>query len=64
MNISEYLKQPDSQARVSCAGAWLYWDETSSEWVIMCQKYRQRVREYGRTGSESVAVALLESATR
>ena len=53
MNASTILKVKNT--RLSYEDKWLYYDDTSNEWVINEQQYGQRVKEIFRTASEVVA---------
>jgi len=37
MTLLKFLKT--ANARVSVGGRWLYWDETSNEWVVAERRY-------------------------
>ena len=50
MNASTILKVKNT--RLEYERKWLYYDDTSNEWVINQQQYGQRVKEIFRTASE------------
>ena len=60
MDIIGALKADSSQARVTCGNAWLYWDETTNEWIVLERKFGARKNtELYRGADESKAVAAM-----
>ena len=53
MNASTILKIRN--CRLSYEDKWLYYDDTTNEWVIMEQRYSQKPKEIFRTPSEVIA---------
>lgn len=62
MTIVEYLKSPDSYARLSSGRVWLYWEESEAQWVIMKQSYGKQPKRFAASTEEEVAIALFDKA--
>lgn len=59
-NIVWALKNKSTRVSIGSGDRWLYWDETSKEWVVMEHRYRRkRSSELVRTESETLAVGVL-----
>lgn len=58
MTVTELLKSPTANIRLSYGDVWLYWDKDLDYWVVRQHIYRKRLpNTIIKTESESEAVA-------
>ena len=62
MNITDFLKEQNAYITFADANRRLYWDEATSEWVVLQFNYSGKSpKELARTPDEQLAVAVLVS---
>lgn len=60
MKIVDAIKNKDLSLRVSNGDTWMYWDETTEEWIVLFRPYgAKKNREMYRGGDEDEAVNIL-----
>lgn len=58
MNATEALKNKDDlDVRLTCGSAWMYWDETTNEWVVLSRQIgakKNKTLYHGKSEDDAV----------